>query len=120
MVEPKSNILFFCEKHAPPIDKRARWLQATFFVGKFVKKSFPAINPLGNDTQEHMWVKIKGVGEDGLLIGELNNDPLFYTGLKNGDTVKVAIEEIEMWQTPKKGGANDKQRKIPKRSGRAR
>jgi uncharacterized protein YegJ (DUF2314 family) len=65
------------------------------FVGTFVKKGFDVRHP---ETQkphiEHMWVKIAKVVK-GNLVGKLDNDPIFDTDLKCGDTVTVKPEEIE-------------------------
>lgn len=73
-------------------------------IGHLVKKGFPCKTQGGSSTIEHMWVLVRGV-KDGALIGELDNEPSLVHAkpLKNGDTVTVQVEEVEMVLPPSNG-----------------
>jgi uncharacterized protein YegJ (DUF2314 family) len=95
MKEDWANIKGVCAKHAPKVDPR--WVKKPFdfFVGKFVKKGFPAIDSrTKKPTLEHMWVFVEKI-EDGKMVGKLNNDPIHEMELTLDDTVTVAREDIE-------------------------
>jgi uncharacterized protein YegJ (DUF2314 family) len=96
MQESANNIGVTCAAHAPqPI---ARWAceKPEFFIGKFVKKGFQTGR--SDYLLEHMWVEVKGV-ENGKLFGNLTNDPVICTVLKDGDAVLVTLDEIESVMT---------------------
>ncbi len=65
-----------------------------WFVGRNVKKAFPALDPDGNKTFEHMWVFIEKV-HGNALVGKLNSAPIFTTEVGFGDEVRVKRSEIE-------------------------
>ena len=94
MKEPMRNFGFVCEKHAPKPQPQFLEKPLEWFVGKFVKKGFPAVSPEGRETQEHMWVKIESI-QNGRLRGKLNNDPVYKMDLMSGDTVLVDPSEVE-------------------------
>ena len=89
------NIQMVCSKHAPKIDPRWAQKPMDFFVGKFVKKGFSALDfKTKKPTLEHMWVFIEKI-EDGRLVGKLNNDPIHEMELALDDTVFVVREDVE-------------------------
>jgi uncharacterized protein YegJ (DUF2314 family) len=95
MKEDWSNIKGVCAKHAPTVDPRWAAKPLDFFVGKFIKKGFPALHlKTKKPTLEHMWVLIEKI-ENGKLVGKLNNDPVQEMELALDDTVSVTREEIE-------------------------
>ena len=65
------------------------------FLGRCVKLAFPARNPeTGREVQEHMWVIVTGLHEDGLQ-GTLDNDPVLICEYQHGDAVAFGVAEIE-------------------------
>ena len=85
--------------HEGCVEKRREAMQVILkdvkpaqLVGKFVKASFPA-----GEQNEHMWVKVTGLAEDPDhdIRGELNNDPILVTDMKNGDIIELKMSEIE-------------------------
>lgn len=93
--ESPHNIIAVCEEHASKPQEVYSKMAPDFFIGKFVKKGFPGLNPVTKKTQlEHMWVRVQSV-EGKNLMGKLDNDPVFEMELKLGDTVKVGLHEIE-------------------------
>lgn len=85
--EDPSNIGFVCPECGIEdySDKEPSW-----FVGKYVKKIFTALN----DEKERMWVRVHDVTKDGKLVGELNNDPVYPFDIKCGDSVTLDINEV--------------------------
>lgn len=89
------NIEFKCATHAPKPRSKYSRKPVGFFLDKHVKKAFKARHPIhGNETFEHMWVKVTGF--DGRrLIGTLDNQPVFDTDVKLHDQVSLLRSEIE-------------------------
>lgn len=59
-----------------------------WFVGRLVKKAFPAVSG-----GEFMWVKVTHVeGED--LVGTLDNEPLMVEDIAYGDVVKLRKHQV--------------------------
>jgi hypothetical protein len=90
--EPPANVRIVCpEEFAPDPALAAR--SPGSFVGRHVKRSFPTGDPA--PPCEHMWVLVRGAS-GGKLIGTLDNVPVFCRDLELGDTVEVAMGEIEL------------------------
>lgn len=88
MEENPNNIQIVCPDHAPkPTGFDG---DPVSLIGRFVKRAFAQ-----HGRVEHMWVQIKEITDDGVLVGELNNDPVLVNDVKCGDTVTVNVEEIE-------------------------
>ena len=89
-----SNLQFFYShpECASKPDSELTTKDVEFFIGKAVKKCF------GQERKEHMWVQVQGhVGN--VLIGALDNEPVFISKLKRGDRVEVQLNEIEsVWR----------------------
>jgi len=115
--EPKSNIQFVCDDHAPSPDALLANEPPESFVGAFVKVAFYAVNPYtGGDTKEHLWVKVVRVAPKnsarrkklGELEGTVGNTPLFDCYDKRerpvtfGMKVNVRCNEVEaiLWPAP--------------------
>jgi hypothetical protein len=99
----KGNVKMKCEDHAPK--SNPRWLKKKpeWFVGRYVKIAFPAVNPAsGHKTFEHMWVQVLETREDGRLAGRLANAPVFRVRVNIGDWVDFGLDRIED-VLPKKG-----------------
>jgi uncharacterized protein YegJ (DUF2314 family) len=93
MREPKSNIGMVCPDHAPKVEKTWAEVAPIWFVGKYVKRSFPVTEHSGV-TAEHMWIRVFGY-EGKELVGRLDNDPQFISNLRSGATVRCALDQIE-------------------------
>jgi uncharacterized protein YegJ (DUF2314 family) len=90
-----TNVNFVCTSHAPKPRSKYSRKPVGFFLEKHVKIAFPARHPVtGKDTFEHMWVKVLGF-EGRRLIGQLDNNPVFDTGVKLHDQVTLLRSEIE-------------------------
>jgi Uncharacterized protein conserved in bacteria (DUF2314) len=92
MHEPASNLNFYCPDHAPRPDPAVRTRPIASFIGRHVKVAFP--DRTRSTRSEHLWVKVIGV-RDQLLVGIIDNDPIFDIGYKDGDEVCIALDRIE-------------------------
>jgi hypothetical protein len=88
MRKEEPEIRFVSEEFAVP-DPLYKEYPLNYFVGRIVKKSFKATDGRG----ESMWVSVHDVRR-GRLVGKLDNDPIWATHLKDGDTVTVRPTEI--------------------------
>lgn len=88
--EPASNIRPVCRSCGLQPNPKYNKIPLIFFVGKYVKTKFTALDG-GNN--EYMWSEITGVDGNN-LVGKLNNDPVICTHLKDGDTVAVTRDQI--------------------------
>jgi hypothetical protein len=89
--EPPENIRAVCpEKFSPDAALAVRPPES--FVDRFVKKSFPTGEP--TPPFEHMWVFVRETS-GGKLLGTLANEPAFCRELGLGDTIEVAMDEID-------------------------
>lgn len=92
MVEPQSNIGYVCNGQEP---KPGGYTEEDPYelLGYNVKTSFRA----QNGRTEHMWVFVSAIDPDdeSVLLGVLNNDPVYATQYHCGQDVKVALWEIE-------------------------
>lgn len=92
--EPGSNVQLVCADCAPRSTEAWKDVKPEFLINCFVKKGFPAINPMsGTPSRETMWVHVSGV-KRGKLVGTLKNTPAFEMELTFGDTVSVTMKEI--------------------------
>lgn len=90
----KGNVEFKCPEHISRPDPQWADHDPEWFIGRSVKKAFSAIDPDGGRTYEHMWVKVARV-QRGLLVGRLENAPVYQCAVAPGDWVKVRLSEIE-------------------------
>lgn len=60
-----------------------------WFVGTFVKTSFRT----KNGGKEFMWVRVTGI-RGRVLVGALNNEPIYDCGVQSGDQVTVRRARI--------------------------
>jgi uncharacterized protein YegJ (DUF2314 family) len=96
------NVQLVCPRCRKP-DSRYFDVPLDWFVGRCVKIAFQSQDGL----VEHMWVVVTGV-EDGRLVGELDNDPLFVEDIECGDRVVLDRTQIEVVKHPlDEGGATE-------------
>src|SRR5512147_1655072 len=89
-----SNVQLVCKDCAPKSTGAWKSVRPALLVNCFVKKGFPATNPVtGARSRETMWVRVTGVRQ-GKLTGTLSNNPVFKMKLEFGDTVSVAMKDI--------------------------
>lgn len=93
MKEPVTNLRIVHSSCAPKPDKKLAKKPGNFFIGKYVKTSFPTLN----NASEHMWVKVTAF-KGGKLHGVLNNDPILPMKLKCGDPVTVSLDDLEAYE----------------------
>lgn len=98
MIEEENNVHLFC---GSCLDKSKKDFQNRFNkysleVGGYVKKKF-----VENGKSEHMWVKIIGLKEN-IVIGLLDNCPLWISSLNYGDILELGFDEIENYMGVKK------------------
>lgn len=95
MSESFTNIRPVCNEHAPkPKPELFKNINLTDLIGKYVKIAFKADRP-GVD-KEHMWVKVTLIDiKTGMITGNLNNDPVSCSYIKDGDVVHFKKEQIE-------------------------
>jgi hypothetical protein len=92
--EPGSNVQLVCKDCAPRSTEAWKDVKPELLINCFVKKEFPAINPMsGTPSRETMWVRVTGV-KRGKLVGTLVNYPAFEMELEFGDTVSVSMKDI--------------------------
>lgn len=92
--EPGSNVQLLCADCAPRSTEAWKDVRPELLINCFVKKGFPAINPVtGTPSRETMWVRVTGV-KRGKLEGTLSNNPAFEMELKCGDKVSVSMKDI--------------------------
>jgi hypothetical protein len=75
------------------------------FIGKHVKLGFAAVHPItGQDTLEHMWVKVARVDDKLWLHGTLDNYPRLPNkgNFRYGNKVAFEVKEIEDVNPPLK------------------
>jgi hypothetical protein len=90
MKKADSNVRFVdADVHKP--DPRYTRMPLEYFVGKVVKVCFQSAKSI----LESMWVVVTAVDEH-CLVGTLDNDPVYVTHLKCGDTVRIWRTEIIM------------------------
>lgn len=90
------NIAMLCDEHSPKPNSELAEKGHEFFIGKFVKLAFKAWAPSGEETLEHMWVKVGKYNEESKeLEGVLDNDPILDTKYKFGDEIAFRLDEIE-------------------------
>lgn len=96
--EPISNIGFVCSDHAPKPNEKYFDKPFDWFVGKFCKLGFQT-NRKEAPFNEFMWVYVTN-HDDEILVGTLNNDPLYVTEYKSGDGIAFDRSEIcDVFQT---------------------
>ena len=97
MTEPLDNVGFVCKGCAPaPNPALARHL-FKWYLGKYCKLGFPITKGPRAGNNEYMWVLVTGKTVENrktMLVGVLNNDPVFVTDYKNGDGVAFGRDEI--------------------------
>lgn len=81
-------------------EARARWPEFVAMFEENVDKEgtlFLVKAPFGEgDDIEHMWVQVTALEGD-RVYGILQNDPLAVPKLRNGDRVRVAVEDVSDW-----------------------
>jgi hypothetical protein len=95
-MEHPSNIRPVCEHHAAKPDPQYFEKPFDWFFGKFCKLRFPT-GRMDSPMYESMWVKVERVQDhDGkpMLLGELNNDPMYVAEYKCGDGVLFDRNEV--------------------------
>lgn len=96
--EPDRNFGYVCKKHAPKPNPIYTTVKPDEFIGKYVKLGFDTGLPEGLPQLEHMWVFVLALAPpetDCQLMGNLNNDPQWIPGLKDGARVLFTLNEIE-------------------------
>lgn len=98
MQEPLSNIGLVCEAHAPRPDPQFLDRDPASFVGHYVKIAFVVRDM--PDVYEHMWCEVEEITEDGVLIGRLDNDPVYNTGYIYNMVIAITLAQIEaeLWE----------------------
>jgi Uncharacterized protein conserved in bacteria (DUF2314) len=89
--EPASNIRVVCAVHGSHPDPQWALKPSNFFIGKYVKLGFRTDD---GRALEHMWVEVTGISGD-FLVGNLNNDPVACSYLKDGTALEFTKDEIE-------------------------
>jgi len=95
--EPLGNIGVVCDKCASRPQTKYAEMPAESFVGAYVKLAF-ATDSDGlrrGYKWEHMWVKVTATYGGNMLVGLLDNDPVFCTGVKFKDAVFFTTDLIE-------------------------
>ena len=95
-MESPNNIGWVCDKHSPKPNSIFFDRPFSWFVGKYCKLGFPTGREEAPHT-EFMWVKVtEHMQLDGktMLVGDLDNDPLFVENYKCGDGVAFDRNEI--------------------------
>jgi len=104
-----SNIRFCCDDDAPVADAFWGTLPPQWFVGRFVKRAFATTEAdlekfgLAEEvwpTYEHMWVRVIGTTDDGLLMGTLANEPAYAVHVSMGQFVTLQRTEVEEVEEP--------------------
>lgn len=88
---------FVCDEHRSKPDPQYFDKPFDWFHNKYCKLSFQGKNPDGEDCHEAMWVLVTGDQEiEGtkMLIGVLDNDPVYEMEYKCGDGVGFERNEI--------------------------
>lgn len=96
MKEDPRNIGFVCPDHTPKPDPQYFNKPFDWFNGKFCKLGFPT-GRMDAPHFEFMWVKVEGHEEiEGkqMLVGKLNNDPVYVDDYQDGDGVAFERHEI--------------------------
>ena len=96
MMEPATNIGWVCPDHTPKPDAQYFDKPFDWFVGKYCKLGFPTGRSEPPLT-EFMWVRVALVREiDGktMLVGDLDNDPLYVQDYECGDGVAFERHEV--------------------------
>jgi len=89
--ESPRNIGVVCDLHAPRPQRHFTAVPPQAFVGHYVQRAFGT----RQGSLEHMWVYVDRVTPEGHLEGRLDNDPVHDCGVVCGDTVTVALVQIE-------------------------
>lgn len=103
-MEPPENIGFRCDDCRSHPDPAFLNLPFEWFVGKHCKLAFSTGHP--GITNELMWVTVTEVKEvEGtmLLVGFLDNDPIYVTDYSFGDGVGFERHEIHAVVAPEEG-----------------
>jgi len=97
MREPLANMGMVCPHLAPRPQAHFTTLPPEFFIGKYVKLFFPALEPEEPEAGDHMWVKVTQLAEAPTeeLRGTLDNDAYYDVGYDCGDQLEFSRSEIE-------------------------
>ena len=91
--ENEDNIAYLCQDCARQPDPFYATLRPDTFINKWVKVRFPVKNH-DKVKSEVMWVHVFAAADNGLLFGNLDNDPIYETGLVCGQCVTCKTSEI--------------------------
>ncbi|MDI1290570.1 MAG: DUF2314 domain-containing protein [bacterium] len=84
---------------AAKAEAQRRWPE---FVNEFKQRkpevayAIKAPFPTKSGSSEHMWVQVTEIQAD-KVVGVLDNDPYQDCGVRRGDTVTVALADVEDW-----------------------